>query len=79
MPLKSKYDKDGHCIETQVGLIICSPTEDGRSPDPSTAREYRLIFPCCGGFTIEEVPELEEVRCKGCKKTVGVINQWEWQ
>lgn len=77
MPLRSKYDKDGNCIETQVGLRICSPNKDG-AVDPTTAREYRLIFPCCGGFTIEEVPELEEVRCKGCGATVGVKNQWEW-
>jgi hypothetical protein len=78
MPMRSKYDENGVCIETQVGMVITSPGPHTGAPDPTTAREYRMMFPCCGSFTLYEVPELEEVRCKGCDKTVGIINQWEW-
>ena len=76
--MRSKYDAEGNCIETQVGLIICSPTSDGRSPDPSTAREYRMLCANCEAFTIYEDTVAEDVKCKGCKKTVGIINQWDW-
>lgn len=75
MPLRSKYDDEGNCIETQVGLIILSPGPLTGAPDPTTAREYRMLCGNCQSFTIREVPELEEVRCKGCDKTVGILKQ----
>jgi hypothetical protein len=75
--MRSKYDADGTCIETQVGLIICSPGPLIGAPDPTTAREYRMLCTNCQAFTLYEVPELEEVRCKGCDKTWGILNQDE--
>ena len=75
--MTSKYDADGNCIETQVGLIICSPGPLTGAPDPTTSREYRMLCAKCSSFTIYEVPELEEVRCKGCDSTVGILNLME--
>ncbi len=75
--MRSKYDADGTCIETQVGLLILSPGPLTGAPDPTTEREYRMLCANCQAFTIYEKPEVEEVRCKGCDKTVGILNQTE--
>jgi hypothetical protein len=76
--LRSKYNEEGVCIETQVGLIILSPGPLTGAPDPTTEREYRMLCAKCRSFTIYEAPELEEVRCKGCDSTVGILDMTEF-
>jgi hypothetical protein len=72
----SKYDADGRCIETQIGLIVCSPGPLTGAPDPTTQREYRLYCPSCKSFCFYEDKGGFEVRCSGCDKICGIINDW---
>jgi hypothetical protein len=72
MPSRSKYDKNGRCIETQVGLIICSPGPHTGAPDPTTAREYRLFCGKCRSFCFYEGEDRESVFCSSCGVQVGM-------
>ena len=60
------YDENGRLISATVDIVVCSPTTEGGTADPSTAREYALFCTSCEVTVFAENKDQTEMRCKGC-------------
>jgi len=66
------YDEKGRLISATVDIVVCSPTTDGVSVNPGTARNYALFCTACEVTVFAENEDQTEMRCKGCNATIGV-------
>lgn len=67
------FNEKGRLISATVDIVVCSPGTDGRTVDPSTARNYALFCTACEVTVFAENEDQTEMRCKGCDKIIGVL------